>query len=194
MNIIRKYSSCYLLLCLLIVNQLSVSAVFGKQPGGDFTLTDHNGQRFELKQLRGKVVLLFFGYTACPDVCPGALSELAMVFNRMGDNADKVRGLFVSVDPERDTPAVLKEYVSYFSGNIIGLTGSVEEIDAVVSQYHATYHLNKQEGKRYSVDHVANLYIIDPDGILQAVVPYGFPAQHVQGIVDHLIKVESLKK
>jgi len=176
-----------MLLCVLMVNLLSVSAVLGKQPGGDFTLTDHNGQSFELKQLRGKVVLLFFGYTTCPDVCPRELADLAMVFNRLGKNADKVQGLFVTVDPERDTQDVLKDYVTYFSGNIIGLSGSVEAIDRVTSQYHANYHLNKQEGINYSVDHVANLYVIDPDGILKAVVPYGLPIQHVLNIVNSLI-------
>ncbi len=167
---------------------LPVSEGICKPLGGDFTLTDHNGQEFSLVQLRGKVVLLFFGYTSCPDVCPKELADLAMVFSRLGDDADKVQGLFVSVDPERDTQEVLKQYVSYFSSNITGLSGSAEEIDLVTQQYHTSYRLNKQQGQFYSVDHAANLYVIDLDGRLHTIVPYGFPAQHVLGIVNNLIK------
>ena len=181
-------SNCRHLLFALMIVLLPVSEVIGKPLGGDFTLTDHNGQEFSLAQLRGKVVLLFFGYTSCPDVCPKELADLAMVFSRLGDKADKVQGLFVTVDPERDSQEVLKEYVSYFSSNIIGLSGSAEEIDIVTRQYHTSYRLNKQQGKFYSVDHAANLYVIDTDGRLHTIVPYGFPVQHVLGVVNNLIK------
>lgn len=180
--------NCRHLLFALMIVLSPVSEVISKPLGGDFALTDHNGQEFSLAQLRGKVVLLFFGYTSCPDVCPKELADLAMVFSRLGDEADKVQGLFVTVDPERDTQQVLKEYVSYFSSNIIGLSGSAEEIDTVTRQYHTSYRLNKQQGKFYSVDHAANLYVIDLDGRLHTIVPYGFPAQHVLGIVNNLIK------
>lgn len=180
--------NCRHLLFALMIVLSPVSEVISKPLGGDFTLTDHNGQEFSLAQLRGKVVLLFFGYTSCPDVCPKELADLAMVFSRLGDEADKAQGLFVTVDPERDTQEVLKEYVSYFSSNIIGLSGAAEEIDIVTRQYHTSYRLNKQQGKFYSVDHAANLYVIDPDGRLHTIVPYGFPAQHVLGIVSNLIK------
>eukprot|EP00919_Chromeraceae_sp_WS-2016_P033818 GHVR01080029.1.p1 GENE.GHVR01080029.1~~GHVR01080029.1.p1 ORF type:complete len:132 (+),score=21.35 GHVR01080029.1:88-483(+) len=131
---------------------------------------------------------MFFGYTTCPDICPRELSDLAMVFSRLGDDANKVHGLFVSVDPERDTPEILKNYVQYFSKNITGISGTAEEIDIVTKQYRAAYQLNKIEGKNYSVDHAANLYVIGKDGRLRTVVPYGFPAEHVLGIVNNLIR------
>ncbi len=156
--------------------------------GGDFMLTDHNGQAFNLKQLRGKVVLLFFGYTTCPDICPRELTDLAMVFKSLNDKVDKVQGLFITVDPERDTQEILKDYVSYFSKNIIGLSGKQAEIDRVTQQYSTTYRLNKKEGENYSVDHSANLYVINKKGQIHAVVPYGFPLQHVQRMVDSLIE------
>jgi len=180
--------SCCRLLIVLMVALLPASIVMAKPAGGDFTLTDHDGQKFELEQLRGKVVLMFFGYTTCPDVCPRELSDLAMVFSRLGDRADKVHGLFITVYPERDTPEILKGYVSYFSKNITGLSGTAQDIDIVTKQYRAAYQLNKVEGKNYSVDHPANLYVIGPDGRLRTVVPYGFPAQHVLGIVNNLIR------
>ncbi len=87
--------------------------------GGDFTLTDHNGDKFELKQQRGKLVLIFFGYTFCPDICPSELSSLAKVLRSLGNDADKVSALFVSVDPKRDTPEKLKSYVPFFSPELI---------------------------------------------------------------------------
>lgn len=180
-----------LLLILLAVQPLAAAtdnAAASNEVGGDFTLTDHNGQPFALKQLRGKVVLLFFGYTTCPDVCPRELTDLAMIFNRLKEKTDKVQGLFITVDPERDTQQILKEYVTYFSTNIIGLSGSTVEIDRVTSLYHAGYQLNRQQGKNYTVDHSANLYVIRPDGKLHAVVPYGFPINHVQQMVNSLIE------
>lgn len=180
------------LLLLTLTMLLACEAVgnteVSNKVGGDFTLTDHDGKPFHLKQLRGKVVLLFFGYTTCPDVCPRELADLAMIFNRLNDRADKVQGLFITVDPERDTQAILKEYVTFFSKNIVGLTGSVEAIERVTKQYYTTYQLNKQEGDNYSVDHSASLYVIRPDGQLHVVVPYGLPLQHVQEMVDSLIE------
>jgi protein SCO1/2 len=99
-----------------------------------------------------------------------------------------VQGLFITVDPERDTQETLKDYVSFFSKNIIGLSGTQAEIDHVTRQYSTTYRLNKKEGENYSVDHSANLYVINKDGQIHAVVPYGFPLQHVQKMVDSLIE------
>jgi cytochrome c peroxidase len=103
--------------------------------GGDFTLTDHHGKSFNLTQLRGKIVLIFFGYTHCPDVCPTELARMAQLLKQLGDDADKVQGLFISVDPERDTPAILSQYVPYFHTSLIGLTGSQDQVQAVADAY-----------------------------------------------------------
>ena len=188
-NAMLKVLHCRLLLSMLLLMVfLPLSGLHAKPMGGDFTLIDHNGQKFELEQLRGKVVLLFFGYTTCPDVCPKELSDLAIILNSLGDRAEQVHGLFVTVDPERDTQDVLKKYVSYFSSNITGLRGSEEEINTVASQYRVPYKLHKDQGKYYMVDHAANLYVIAQDGRLWTVVPFGFPPRHVLGIVNNLIE------
>ena len=97
--------------------------------GGDFVLTDHNGQRFELSSLRGKAVLIFFGYTSCPDVCPTTLSKLSAVYKDLGKDANRVKTLYITVDPDRDTPAVLKEDLGSFDLDALGLTGTKPEID-----------------------------------------------------------------
>lgn len=183
MKAVTVYVRLVILSILLLVHNVAVAQI-----GGDFQLTDKQGNSFDLKQLRGKVVLLFFGYTSCPDVCPQELSHLAWVFRQLEQNADQVRGVFVSVDPGRDSPDVLKEYVAYFSPGIIGVTGTLEQIDEVTRQYRAGFTLNVQQGENYSVDHSANLYVINAQGKLHAIVPYGLPAQHILNVVEKLIK------
>lgn len=171
----------------LIVGVVSVARA--EEIGGDFTLIDHNQETFELSQLRGKVVLLFFGYTHCPDICPTELAGIVQLLRALGPNSKKVQGLFVSVDPLRDTPAQLKSYVEYFSNNLIGLSGSVPQLERVKQAYHVQASIyRKNEGDRqYSVDHTANLYVIDQQGKLAGIVPYGFPIEHVQQIVEGLL-------
>ena len=102
--------------------------------GGDFELTGHDGQPFALQSLRGKVVLIFFGYSSCPDACPTTLSKLSSVARRLGDDRSKIQALYVSVDPDRDTPPVLKADMENFSIGALGLTGKKEDIDTVVKK------------------------------------------------------------
>jgi protein SCO1/2 len=142
--------------------------------GGDFVLTDHNGKRFELSSLRGKAVLIFFGYTSCPDACPTTLSKLASAYKRLGDDAKRVKTLYVSVDPERDTPDVLKADLGNFELDALGLTGTKAEIDKVVKLYGATYEivpLPDSEAK-YSVAHSTDLYALDQAGRTRLMFPY----------------------
>ena len=102
-------------------------------PSGNFTLTGTSGEPFQLQDLRGNIVLLFFGYTSCPDACPSTLAKLQRAFNLLSkEEVEQVRTVFISVDPERDNPKLLKEYVEYFGVNAIGLTGTKAEIDNVV--------------------------------------------------------------
>ncbi len=136
------------------------------EPAYDFELTDHNGKRVKLSSFtgQGKIVLIFFGYTHCPDVCPAALDTMAKVMERLGEKAKGVQVLFVSVDPERDTEEVLKGYVPYFHPSFIGLRGSEEEIRKVAKEYKVYYR--KVEGESaggYLVDHTATIYLITPD-------------------------------
>jgi protein SCO1/2 len=153
--------------------------------GGDFTLLDHNGQRFELSSLRGKVVLIFFGYTYCPDACPTTMSKLASVYRRLGNDAKRVKTLYVSVDPERDTPAVLKEDLANFDVDALGLTGTKAEIDRVVSLYGAAYEIvpTPNSAAKYTVSHTTSLYALDVAGRARIEFRYeATPEEIVQGI------------
>lgn len=158
--------------------------------GGDFTLTDHNGERFELEQHRGKVVTIFFGYTYCPDICPTELSTMARLLKQLGDDRDKVSALFVSVDPERDTPEKLKTYVPFFSPDLIGLTGSKKDIDKVTKAYkvQTKIHSKKENSDYYLVDHSANLYVINGQGKLSHLIPFGLPSDHILQVLKSEIK------
>jgi protein SCO1 len=142
--------------------------------GGDFTLTDDNSQRFELSSLRGKAVLIFFGYTSCPDVCPTTLSKLSSVYKKLGPEASRVKTLYISVDPDRDTPAVLKDDLSDFDLDAVGLTGTKAEIDKVVALYGASYEIipTPQSAIKYTVAHSTTLYALDPAGRTRILFPY----------------------
>jgi protein SCO1/2 len=135
--------------------------------GGDFTLTNQDNQRFRLEDVRGRPVLLFFGYTSCPDMCPVTMSRIMGALSRVGSRAPEVVTLFVSVDPKRDTPAVLKEYVGSFTTPLIGLTGTDEEIARVASAYHASYELVPTGTRNYLVNHTSAIFLIDRQGKLR---------------------------
>ena len=135
-------------------------------PQRDFTLHDQDGHVFHLSNHRGQIVLLFFGYTSCPDVCPMTLSKLARVYKLLGPIGQKVLTVFVTVDPARDTPEKLREYLRYFSLNAVGLTGTKDEIDAVVDAYKATYEkvVTNSSALGYMFDHTDYVYLIDTQG------------------------------
>jgi protein SCO1/2 len=140
-----------------------IESVFN--PGGDFTLAQDNGKILHLRDYRGKVVLLFFGYTSCPDVCPLTLARLAQMRKLLGPTEKKVVTVFVTVDPQRDTPARLREYLGYFDKNAVGLTGTKEQIDKVVNAYKASYQkvpTNSELG--YIINHTNIVYLIDSEG------------------------------
>ena len=148
--------------------------------GGDFTLQSAGGP-VALKDLRGKVVLIYFGYTYCPDICPTSLSITAQALSALEESElRQVKVLFVSVDPERDAVDKLKDYAAYFHPNIIGATGSAEEVAAAAQLYGATY--KKQEVKTdgaYVVDHSAYTYLVDQNGKLVASIAHATPAAEV---------------
>jgi len=141
----------------------------GARPGfgGDFTLTNQDNQRFRLQDVRGRPVLLFFGYTSCPDMCPMTMSRISGALRRVGRRASEVVTVFVSVDTKRDTPAVLKEYIQSFSTPLIGLTGTDEEVDKVTSAYHAAYGLVPTGTKNYLVNHTTAIFLVDRQGKLR---------------------------
>jgi protein SCO1/2 len=136
--------------------------------GGPFTLTDQNGMRRSDSEFRGKYMLVFFGYTFCPDVCPTTLAVMSAALDKMGKNADRIVPIFITVDPDRDTPDVLKAYLSAFSPRFVGLTGSEDEIAAATKAYRVYVQLHKEEGENYSVDHSGVVYLMDRMGAFLA--------------------------
>ncbi len=142
--------------------------------GKDFQLTDHNGKARSLADFKGKLVVLFFGFTHCPDVCPTTLAELALVMKQLGVDAKKVQVLFVTVDPERDTPRLLAQYVPSFYPSFLGLYGDLEATDRTAKEFKVVHQ--KVAGSRpdnYTMDHSAGTYVFDQSGRLRLFVSYG---------------------
>ncbi len=139
-------------------------AVSPSSIGGAFKLTDQNGRTVTEADLKGEPFLVFFGFTHCPDVCPTALFEMSEVFRRLGPDAEKANALFISVDPARDTPEKLKDYLQSFHPGITALTGSQAEIDAVTKAYKAYAKRVPLEGGGYTMDHSAIVYLMDRNG------------------------------
>ncbi len=133
----------------------------------DFMLTSHLGSKVSLSDYKGKVVILLFGYTHCPDVCPTQLSDMQKLMEKLGDKAKQVQVLFITFDPERDTPKVLKEFLTFFHPTFVGLTGTKKEIAAVAKQYKAQYIKRKSLSRPgYFFGHSSVVYLIDQQGQL----------------------------
>jgi protein SCO1/2 len=163
------------------VEKFKSADITGASWGKGFHLTDQNGKPLSLADFKGKVVLLFFGYTHCPDVCPTTMAELAQVMQQLGADAKRVQVLFVTVDPARDTPQVLKQYVPAFNPTFIGLYGNADATAAVAKEFHVVYQKQPDGGSGgpgdYTVDHSAGTYIYDPQGRLRLFAGYGVPVK-----------------
>jgi protein SCO1/2 len=169
---------------------VALDPVIANEPtGGDFSLTSYRGQ-VNLNDYRGKIVLLYIGYTWCPDICPTNLAMISSTLSALNDlEREQVQPLFVSVDPDRDTPQRLKEYVEYFHPSLLGLTGSKRQIDDVVERYGAAYRIvNKQEDENYVVDHTADTYIIDRQGQLVRRIAHGSSIEEMLGALHPLLQ------
>src|SRR5690606_22939902 len=156
--------------------------------GGPFTLTDHTGRRVTDKDFRGKYMLVYFGFTFCPDVCPSGLQVISAALDELGPKADKITPIFITVDPERDTPEQLAQYVSSFHPRLIGLTGTPEEIQAVAKEYRVYYRKVKDEKStaEYTVDHTSIIYLMNPQGEFVTHFTHATP---VATMVEKLKKV-----
>ena len=152
---------------------LQLSDITGAKFGRDFRLTDQNGRVRTLADFRGKVVTVFFGYTHCPDVCPTVLAEMAQVMRELGPDARNVQVLFVTVDPERDTPEVLQKYVPAFYPSFLGLYGDAEAMARTAKEFKIIYQKQALPGGGYSMDHSAGTYIYDRQGRLRLYASYG---------------------
>jgi len=164
------------------------NAVESAPTGGDFSLTSADGP-FRLQDQRGKVVLIYFGYTFCSDVCPTNLALMAQALNAMTDkDLSRVQGLFISVDPERDKIEMLKKYAQHFHDTMQGITGSLTDIAEISKRYGAAYR--KVEGESeggYLVDHSSNTYVIAPDGSLHTILPHAASAQEILNVTRKLL-------
>ena len=152
--------------------------ITGADFGKNFALTDHTGKSRTLADFRGKVVVVFFGYMHCPDVCPTTMADLKEVLGRLADDARRVQVLFVTLDPERDTQALLAQYVPAFDPGFIGLYGDLQATAKVAREFKVFYQ--KVPGSRpdnYTIDHTAASYVFDPQGRLRLLVKYGSGGQ-----------------
>lgn len=162
--------------------------ITGADYARDFPLADHNGQARRLQDFAGKVVVVFFGFTQCPDVCPTSMQELAEVKQMLGPQGDRLQGIFITVDPERDTPEVLKAYMANFDPSFLALRGSPEELAAVAKDFKIYY--KKVEGQTptsYTMDHSAGSYVYDTAGRLRVYHRYGSGTQALAADVKVLL-------
>jgi len=169
--------------------QFKASDVTGAALGRDFALTDHTGRPRTLADFRGKVVVLFFGYTQCPDVCPTTLSTLAEAMRRLGPDAARVQVLFVTIDPERDTAELLSHYVSAFNPSFLGLWGDADATARTAKEFKILYQ--KQPGRTpetYTMDHSAGSFVFDPEGRLRLYVGHGQDAEFFAHDIRELLR------
>ncbi|MCP9759220.1 SCO family protein [Aquitalea sp. S1-19] len=191
---LRRVLFCCCLLALMACTPQSAAPAFkgsdisGVAFGGNFTLTNQQGKTVSLADFRGKAVALFFGYTHCPDVCPTTLLEYAQAMKALGPQADRVQVLFVSLDPARDTPAVLAAYVPHFDRRFIGLTGSQTQVDRVATQFKVVAQKVATEGGGYTLDHSAGSYLFDGAGNLRVYQAYGTPSAALVHDIRELLR------
>lgn len=177
---LRQWLTVLMALSMLVACQPEKSASFigtdltGTRFGKPLTLTDHSGKLRNINEFKGKAVVLFFGYTHCPDVCPTTMSDLKQTMKLLGSASDQVQVLFVTVDPERDTQDVLAQFVPSFDPRFIGLRGSVAEVAANMAEYKVYAAKVTEPGKDvYTMDHSAGLYVFDKSGAPRIYIGYG---------------------
>ncbi|MEX2200546.1 MAG: SCO family protein [Dongiaceae bacterium] len=161
--------------------------------GGPFSLTDHTGRTVTEADYAGKYLLVFFGFTHCPDICPTTLNQVALTMRALGDRAAQVQPLFVTVDPARDTPAAMAEYVALFDAGIVGLTGTEQEIADIARAYRVHYARAEIEGAPddYMMDHSVLLYLMGPDGNFRRLFrPDDKPEDMADAIVEQIAEDE----
>ena len=154
----------------------------------DFTLTGGSGD-VSLSDFRGKLVLIYFGYTFCPDICPATLGNVNQALKQIGSKVEDIQLIMVSLDPQRDTPEKLEQYVAHFNPTFIGITGTQEQVDTVTSLYGIFYE--KKEGSEatsYLIDHTATLMVIDREGYLKLVFPFGVTADEIADDLKYMLR------
>ena len=160
-----------------------------QEPLADFTLDSTLGAPASLSDFRGKYALLYFGYTNCPDVCPLTLAEMRDALQRLGDKADRVQPLFVTLDPERDTPEHMAAYLQYFHPTLVGLAGSLEQIQELATRFGIFFEKRDSgSASGYLVDHTSVVLVVDPDGRLRGIFPNGVTGEQMASDLESLIR------
>jgi len=154
--------------------------------GGPFAMTDQDGKRVTEKDFLGRYMLVFFGFTYCPDICPTELQVMTAALDRLGGKGERIQPVFVSIDPERDTPENVKAYVANFGPRLVGLTGSAEDVAAMAKAYRVYYQKVKGASPAdYTMDHSAIIYLMAPDGKFRKHFPYTTDAKALaEGLLD----------
>lgn len=156
----------------------------------DFRLTDHNGRQRTLADFKGKVVAIFFGYTHCPDVCPTTLADFALALQQLGPQAERVQVIFVTVDPQRDTPELLKAFVPAFNPAFLGMYSDEDALKQLAKEYKVVYQKTSvKAADDYLVDHSAGTYVYDPQGRLRLLMPYGSSPEAIAQDLKTLLEI-----
>lgn len=166
------------------------TAIEPPKPAPDFTLAGADAKPFQLSAQKGKVVLLFFGFTKCPDVCPTTMADIATAREQLGDDAKNTEVVFVSVDPERDSSADTDAYVKRYDPNFIGLSGTPEELEPIKKAFGVTAVKRELPNSEfgYTVDHSAFIYLIDKQGAWRAILPFGVSADDIASDTGYLVR------
>lgn len=186
---------------LLLIGLLLTAAAAGcrREPelpvlpiGGDFVLTDHNGQPFDTASLRGKVVMVFFGYTFCPDICPTTMAQMRELKGLLPPEArDNLRIVFVSVDPNRDTPQQMKQYIGYFDPTFVGITADLPTLQKLANAVSIPFIPADTSKENYTVDHSGNLVVLGPDGTQRGFIRSPLNNQKLKDQLPGLVSPKS---
>ena len=160
----------------------------GPRIGGHFTLSMPDGREVSDRSFRGKWMLVFFGYTFCPDVCPSALSDMTLALQQLGPLADKVQPIFITVDPQRDTPRVMADYVGSFDPRFMALRGTPEQTAAAAKEYRAYYAVRRLGDDEYAIDHSSFLYLMNPEGALAKLLTSSLPSHQMADELRRIIR------
>lgn len=162
--------------------------ITGADYAKQLSLTDFDGKKRSLADFKGQVVFVFFGFTQCPEVCPTTMAELAEVKRRLGKDGERVQGVFITIDPERDTAEVLKSYLTAMDPSFIGLRGSLDEVNAASREFKVFYQkVPTQDGKGYTMDHTAGGFVFDPSGQVRLFVRYGLGVDALTSDIKQLL-------
>ncbi|WP_338847173.1 SCO family protein [Massilia sp. W12] len=162
--------------------------ITGAEYAQKLNLTDHHGKKRSLADFKGRAVLVFFGYTQCPDVCPTTMTEMAAIMKKLGSRAEQLQVIFVTLDPERDTQALLAQYVPAFDQRFLGMYGSLKETEEAAREFHIFFKkVMPKEGAHYTIDHTAGSYLFDKDGRVRLFIRYNQPQESILRDLEQLL-------